>query len=292
MCPVRTARVARSWKSRAARLAAGVVLVSLTAASAVFAQRIWTGGGRFYREPPKWVKDADFDGSFLYCRGFYTSTRWREAGGQGWSTDYPGADNNFSVRLAELTRVHVKLNENRQPNFGVVSLTDPLLFKCPLLFMEDVGTADLSEAEVRALRAYFLKGGFLGVDDFWGSRAWDWWSQQITRVLPAEEYPIIDVPLTHPIMHTLYDVKDYLQVSSIQFWYSNGGATSERGPDSAQVHYRGIEDKSGRLMVFMTHNTDVSDTWEREGENREYFDLFSPRGYAIGVNVVLYAMTH
>jgi hypothetical protein len=273
------------------RLLTCVLLASLAASSAAFAQRIWTGGGRFYREPPKWVKESDFDGSFFYCRGFYTSVV-REPGGQGWSTDYPGADNNFSVRLAELTRVHVKLNENRQPNYGVVSLTDPLLYRCPILFMEDVGTAEFSEAEVQALRAYFLKGGFLWVDDYWGSYAWDRWAQEIGRILPPGEFPIVDVPLSHPIMHTLYDVKDYLQVPSIQFWYSNGGATSERGADSAQVHYRGIQDREGRLMVFMTHNTDVSDTWEREGENREYFDLFSPRGYAIGVNAVLYAMTH
>ena len=67
---------------------------------------------------------------------------------------------------------------------------------------------------------------------------------------------------------------------------------SERGYDSAQVHYRGIQDAKGRLMVLATHNTDVSDTWEREGENAEYFNLFSPRGYAIGVNVVVYALTH
>jgi hypothetical protein len=270
---------------------AACLLLATAAASVAFAQRIWTGGGRFYREPPKWVKEADFDGSFLYCRGFYNAVTF-EQGGQGWSTDYPGADNNFSVRLAELTRVHVKLNEDRIPNYGVVSLTDQLLFKCPVLFMEDVGTLEFTEAEVLALRAYFLKGGFLWVDDYWGSFAWDRWSQQISRVLPPDRFPIVDVPLSHPIMHTLYDVKDYLQVPSIQFWYRNGGSTSERGSDSAQVHYRGIQDTSGRLMVFMTHNTDVSDTWEREGESREYFDLFSPRGYAIGVNVVLYAMTH
>ncbi len=276
---------------RVTRLAVCLALLALATASAAFAQRLWTGGGRFYREPPKWVKASDFDGSFLYCRGFYTSVT-REPGGQGWSTDYPGADNNFSVRLAELTRIQVKLNENRQPNYAVVSLTDPLLFKCPILFMEDVGTAEFSDAEVQALRAYFLKGGFLWVDDYWGSAAWDQWAQQIARVLSPAEFPIIDVPLEHPIMHTLYDVKEYLQVPSIQFWYSNRGSTSERGYDSAQPHYRGIQDAQGRLMVFMTHNTDVADTWEREAESPEYFDLFSPRGYAIGVNAVLYAMTH
>ncbi|HUR33510.1 MAG TPA: DUF4159 domain-containing protein [Vicinamibacterales bacterium] len=280
-----------TFPGRAARRSALVVLLCVAGATAAVAQRIWTGGGRFYREPPKWVKPADFDGSFLYCRGFYTSVT-REAGGQGWSTDYPGADNNFSVRLAELTRVHVKLDEKREPNYGVVSLTDPLLYKCPMLFMEDVGTVEFSDAEVQALRTYLLKGGFLWVDDYWGSFAWDRWSQEIARVLTPDRFPIVEVPLTHPIMHTLYDVKEYLQVSSIQFWYSNSGATSERGPDSADVHYRGIEDAGGRLMVFMTHNTDVSDTWEREGESREYFDRFSPRGYAIGVNVVLYALTH
>jgi hypothetical protein len=111
-------------------------------------------------------------------------------------------------------------------------------------------------------------------------------------VLPSAEYPIFDIPLNHPIMHTLYDVKDYLQVSSINFWSRSNGDVSERGADSAQVHYRGIQDSKGRLMVMMTHNTDVADTWEREGESQQYFDLFSPRGYAIGVNVVLYAMTH
>src|SRR5215218_4453214 len=103
------------------------VAVALVAATVplVFAQRIWVGGGRFSREPPKWATLADFDGSYLYCRGFYRSVL-REAGGQGWSTDYPGADNNFSIRLAELTTVHIHLNPDRQPNTVVVSLGDPL----------------------------------------------------------------------------------------------------------------------------------------------------------------------
>ena len=266
--------------------------IVVAAAGVAFGQRIWVGGGRFYRVPPKWAAPADFDGAFLYCRGFYRPGRHREAGGQGWSTDYPGADNNFSVRLAELTRIHVRLNEDRQPNTAVVSLSDPLLFRCPMLFMEDVGTLEMNEQEVRNLREFFDKGGFLWVDDFWGTDAWARWVNQIAMVLPSGEYPIVDVPLDHPMMHALYDVKQFLQVSSIQFWYQSGGSVSERGSDSIPVHYRGIHDSHGRLMVLMTHNTDVSDTWEREGESREYFDRFSPAGYAIGVNDVLYTMTH
>jgi len=266
-------------------------LALLVIASLTYAQQIFVGGGGRFRFNGRFATLEDFDGSFLYCRGFYRSVRG-EAGGQGWSTDYPGADNNFSIRLSELTRVSVKWDPTRQPIHVVVRLNDAALNRCPMLFMEDVGTIQFSDSEIRGLRDYLMKGGFLWVDDFWGSVAWDRWVAELQRVLPSGEFPIVEVPLSHPIMHTVYDVTDYLQVSSINFWYRSEGSVSERGPDSAQVHFRGIEDSRKRLMVLMTHNTDVSDTWEREGENKEYFSLFSPRGYAIGVNVVVYALTH
>ena len=262
--------------------------VLFVCASLVHAQQIWVGGGEFSRFSARFGKMEDFDGSFLYCRGFFGSGR----GGGGWSTDYPGADNNFSIRLAELTRVHVKFDVNRQPYHVVVRLDDPTLYRCPMLFMENVENLRLTESEVRGLRDYLVKGGFLWVDDFWGSYAWQNWAEEIARVLPPAQYPMFDVPISHPIMHTVYDVTDFLQVPAISFWYRSGGSLSERGYDSAQVHYRGIQDAKGRLMVLATHNTDVADTWEREGENREYFNLFSPKGYAIGVNVVVYALTH
>jgi hypothetical protein len=276
---------------RARRLAAFMlVIVLLAGASAVFAQRLWMNPGRFGGGPPKWAAREHFDGSFNYCRGFYESDR-PEAGGMGWWTDYPGADNNFSVRLPELTLVHVKLDASRQPENVVVRLTDPLLYRCPILFMEDVGTARFTAAEVEHLRAYFLKGGFLWVDDFWGTRAWEQWTEEIGRVLPPSEYPIFDIPRDHPIMHTLYNVEEIPQVSSINFW-RRWGSTSERGIDSPHANFRGIADEHGRLMVVMTHNTDIADTWEREAEDDEYFRRFSPAGYAVGVNIVLYAMTH
>jgi hypothetical protein len=158
--------------------------------------------------------------------------------------------------------------------------------------MEDVGTADFSTEEMKFLHDYFLKGGFLWVDDYWGTAAWDQWEYQIGRVLPPGEFPIFDIPVNHPVMQTLYEVKDVPQVPNIGYWRTSGGETSERGFDSRDVHFRGIQDAHGRLMVVMSHNTDIADTWEREGENHDYFNLFSPRGYAVGVNVVLYAMTH
>lgn len=272
-------------------LATAVVCAGVSIA---YAQQIWVGGGGWGRGggryPPRWATAEDFDGSFLFCRAAYTS-RWREQGGSGWSTDYPGADNNFSVRLAELTRVRVGTYENRQPRHVVVSLTDPLLYRCPIIFMSDVGSMGLSGEEVQALRTYFDKGGYLWVDDFWGTEAWNTWVAEIGRVLPPGEFPIFDIRQDHPVMRALYNVQTVPQVPNIGYWRRSGGDTSERGWDSAEVHFRGIQDSLGRLMVVMTHNTDIADTWEREGENQDFFDLFSPSGYATGVNVFLYGMT-
>jgi hypothetical protein len=270
------------------RVAAGCVIVAIAAWTA-YAQQIWIGGRRGY--PARWPKASDFDGSWIYCRGYYTPVRYEQSG-SGWNTDYPDADHNFSVRLAELTRTHVRFDEGREPHFVVMPMTEKLLYQCPMIFMEDFGTARFTEDEAARLREYLQKGGFVWLDDSWGSFAWTMIVAELARVLPPGEFPIIDIPPDHPIMHTLYDVRDVPQVPSISHWTRTGGGTSERYADSAVVYFKGIQDARGRLLVLISHNTDIADTWEREGESRQYFDLFSPRGYAIGVNVVLYAMTH
>ena len=104
-------------------------------------------------------------------------------------------------------------------------------------------------------------------------------------MLPPGRFPIVDIPVTHAMFQTVFSVKRILQVPAISQWRRSGGETSERGHDSAVVNTRGIFDEKGRLMVLMTHNTDISDTWEREGEDIEYFYRFSPEGYAIAINV-------
>jgi Domain of unknown function (DUF4159) len=158
--------------------------------------------------------------------------------------------------------------------------------------MSDVGTLRFNEPEVAALRTYLLKGGFLWVDDFWGTSAWEAWASQLARVLSPAEYPVQDLSVDHPIFRTMFDVTQVPQIPSIQFWRGSGGGTSERGADSETPHLRGVFDHHGNLMVLMTHNTDIADAWEREGEDQRYFYSFSPAGYALGINVILYAMTH
>jgi hypothetical protein len=150
----------------------------------------------------------------------------------------------------------------------------------------------LSEEEVTRLREYLLKGGFLYVDDFWGEWAWAQWVEEIGRVLPPKDYPILDLTPEHPLFRTMFVIPKLPQISSINYWRRSGGQTSERGFESAEPDIAGIADRHGRLMVVMTHDTDISDAWEREGEDARYFYLFSPDGYAVGINIVLYALTH
>jgi hypothetical protein len=270
----------------------GAALAALALASAAIAQDWYGGRGyRTRREPPRYASPGDFDGGFTFCRVMYTSG-WREAGGQGWWTDYPEADHHLSLRLSQMTTSHVPFDERGEARHVVVPLTDPTLFRCGFTMIEDPGTASFTDEEVTALRAYLLKGGFLWADDFWGDRAWDSWAGEIARVLPPAQYPIVDVPIDHPIFRGLYHVERLPQIPSIQFWSMSGGATSERGAESAEPHARAILDAHGRVMVFMTHNTDIADAWEREGENDEFFHRFSIDGYGVGINVVLYAMTH
>lgn len=275
---------------RAARLTLVLLLGIATAAAAQYR------GGRFFGfgprgYPAKFATIDNFGRGFNFCRAVYTSGR-RESGGQGWSTDYPDAELNFSTRLGELTRTRIAHDGEGDADHVVVRLTDELLYQCPYIHMEDVGTARMTEAEVSALRDYLLKGGFVWCDDFWGTPAWNQWQSEFARVLPPDEYPIHDVPLDHPLLKTMFEIDRVPQIPSIQFWRTSGGGTSERGADSAQPHLRGVTDKHGNLMMVMTHNTDISDAWEREGEDSRYFYQFSPNGYALGVDILIYAMTH
>ena len=274
------------------RARTALALLAIVLVAGVASAQFRGGWGRFRRSPPRMpASEASFDGGFNFCRVMYTS-QWREMGGQGWSTDYPDADINFSIRFAELTKVRVSRQENGVPSHFTIRLTDPWLGRCPFVLGSDVGTMVLSQAEAEALRDYLLKGGFFWVDDFWGSRAWDNFEMQMAQVLPPGEYPFRDLGPDHPIYRTMFPLTELPQVPSIQFWRETGGATSERGGDSGQPHLRAILDAAGRPMVLATHNTDIADAWEREGEDPQYFYLFSPNGYATAINILLYAMSH
>ena len=267
-----------------AALAAALVAV----AGVAHAQRFFREGSYATRYAPPQMPDA----SFVVCRLAYRSVR-AEPSGIGWQTDYPYAEVNLTTRLSELTKTRVSRDVNHRPNFYVVRPLDDTLFNCPFIVASDAGTVGFNDDEAERLRTYLLKGGFFWADDFWGPEAWEQWSSQIGRVLPPDQFPIEDVALTDPMLHSMFEIKQVPQITNIQFWRRFGGTTtSERGAESAEVHLRVIRDAHHRVMVVMTHNTDVADSWEREGEDPAFFYQFSPAGYALGIDVLLHAMTH
>ena len=269
----------------AARATGGLLIIAVLALSSEgAAQR----RGRF-APTVRLATPADSDGAYHFCRVAYRSGR---GDGGGWGVDYPQADVNLSIRLSELTKTRVSFDGARDPNHLVVRLTDDGLFQCPFVMMTEVGATYFDDEEVERLRAYLLKGGFLWADDFWGTYAWQSWENEIRKVLPAGQYPIVDLPLDHPLFRTHFVVRKVPQIPSLNYWMGSGGDTSERGEDSAVATARAIVDATGRIMVLMTHNTDVGDSWEREGDDPNYFYHFAIDGYAVGINVVLYAMTH
>jgi hypothetical protein len=274
---------ARCATTRFVRLTALVaLLVSVgAAAEAQFGRGLF--GVRVARE-------QDFDGRFHFCRLVYQGNRG--GGGGNWTTDFPRADINMSIRLSELTRTNVSFSPSGEPNHLLVRPSDDTLFQCPFVIMAAPGSAFFDEADAARLREYLLKGGFLWGDDFWGSYQWAAWEMQLRKIFPATEYPVVDLPPDHPLLRTQFEVKEIPQIPNIGFFIRSGGGTSEQGADSAVPRARMIADAAGRVMILMTHNTDISDSWEREGDDPVYFYNFSPRGYAFGINALLYSMTH
>ena len=232
---------------------------------------------------PTWEVDPAFkEDVFTFVRIKYNSVRsWTR-----WHTDWPDSDLNFSYRLQQLTSLKV------DPNGRILELTDPELFRYPFVYLIEPGDLEFMDDEVKSLRRYLLNGGFLMVDDFWGEAEWSNFYYEIKKVFPDREP--IELPLDHPLFHCVYDLKEKPQVPSIgqALMGRSQGITWER-PDAKEVHYKGIFDDKGRLMVIICHNTDLGDGWEREGEDPWYFTEFSEKkAYPMGINIVFYAMTH
>jgi len=234
-------------------IAAGVVLV-ITVTTLVEAQQRRGRRGGFYGV--KRPDDITWNSDFTFCRLAFRQAY--DGDGGGWGVDYPRADMNLPIRLSELTRAPVNFDSSHEPNHVVIQATEPELFKCPFVMITEVGATFFDEQEAKALREYLQKGGFIWADDFWGSYAWSHWERELRKVLPASEYPIIDVPMNHSIFHTLFDSKRFPQIPSIGWVYS--GTTSERGADSATPNARAVVDAKGRIIVFISHNSDFGDS--------------------------------
>ena len=243
---------------------------------------------------PDWTNSAGFgEDVFTFARILFKSSPGRPKW-LGWINDYPDADLNLSYRLQELTSMKV------DPNGRVLRLTDPGLSQYPFIFMSHPEGMELTDPEERGLRSYLLNGGALMADDFWGSREWGAFEEEMKRVLPGRSWT--ELSPDNRVFHAVFDLHppmNRLQVPSLQLWArqydpDNPQATTSyyRGPGSEQMHVRAWLDDRNRIMVIAAHNTDTGDGWEREGENELYFETFSePRAYPLAINIIYCLMT-
>jgi hypothetical protein len=239
-----------------------------------------------YQEKTEWVQarlmypqhpDARFGGR----RWRFGISDWRE-GGTSWTQDYPRADRHFAMALRRLTRISVRSVE--QP----VNLDDgDDVYNWPWLVAGEMGDWLLTDEQCAKLRDYLLRGGFLYLDDFWGPQEWERFDESMRRVFPDRE--IVEIDNKDAIFHTVYDLDDRYQILGQWALGGRGGMSYRVAGTVAQ--WKGIYDDHGRLMVAMSFNSDVGDSWEWADDPR-YPEKFSALGMRIGVNYVVYAMTH
>jgi hypothetical protein len=244
------------------------------------------GGGAITNRPRptrSQIADAIPGGEFTFVRIVYDSPHspYNYGFGGAWRVDFPEADENF------IQGIHDWAGTNLRVSAEPVQLraTDQRLFDYPLAYIVEPGHMELSEQEAASLREYLLRGGFLFLDDFHGEFEWQHAQGQLKMIFP--EYEAKDLPLTHPIFHSYFELNGVIQVPG---WAALiNGVTYEKG--GVTPHYMGVENKNGRLMIFMTRNCDLGDAWEWINDPR-YPVQYGVVSYKVGMNVVTYAMSH
>lgn len=235
-----------------------------------------------YREKTEWAFAR-----LMYPPAYGSRGGWRRRynsdwtqGSSSWTTDYPRSDRHFSEALRRLTRVHARSVE--QP----VNLDDgDEVYRWPWLYAVEVGHWALTDKQAQILREYLLRGGFFMCDDFHGDNEWQVFTASMNRVFP--DRPIVEIENPDQIFHTIFDLDARYQVPGAQ--YLRTGSLSEYG--GVVPHWRGIYDDKGRIMVAICFDMDLGDSWEH-ADNPEYPAKFSDLGIRIGVNYIVYSMTH
>jgi Domain of unknown function (DUF4159) len=233
------------------------------------------------KRPP--IGDVERVGEFAFVRIVYDSPHspYNWTFGGAWRVDFPEADEHFMIGIREWMGTNLRLSA--EPVH--LRATDERLFDYPLAYIVEPGHMELSDQEAAALREYLMRGGFLFLDDFHGDTEWLRAREQLNKVLPG--YEIKDLSPTHPIFHSYFDLDGVVQVPGVAALVQ--GVTYEKG--GVTPHYMGIEDANGRLMIFMTRNCDLGDAWEWINDER-YPMQYGVVAYKVGINVVIYAMSH
>ena len=228
---------------------------------------------RMEREAPKH--------EFVFARLAYTYCEMYGGGYyKNWSTDFPKADRQLIMGLKRL--MGLDAYDGERP----VRLGHNELREFPFIYIVEPGYMCLRQEDVLELRGYLQAGGFLFIDDFWGSEEWDHVQGQLRQILP--DALIVELSIDHPIFHQMLPVDEIIQVPNVGQGMQ-GGPTHEADGYVPFVH--GMFDDDGRLVAVIFRNTDLADAWEW-AEN-PYFPLkYSNYAYRMALNVIVYAMSH
>jgi hypothetical protein len=254
-----------------------IIVLSLFALSAFGQARL----GAIPQPPNNAKKSDEKGGEFTFVRTIYNSGFGGRRYGS-WAVDYPEADVHFIIGVRDWSGTI--LNIAAEPK--QLEILNEKLFDYPLIYFVEPGYLELSDEEAKRLREYVNRGGFLFLDDFWGEYEWENVQEQMQRIFP--EYKIEDLPLDHTIFHCYFDIKEVIQVPGIGSWL-NRGVTHEKG--GITPHYMGIRNEQGKVLVFIARNCDLGDAWEWIDDQR-YPLQFGLAAYRVGINVIIYAMTH
>jgi Domain of unknown function (DUF4159) len=262
------------------RIRALAVLVASLLAGLIATGKAQNIGAMFDGGSPQ-TCGGEGDGSeFVFARLEYGGSFYGLGGRGSWAIDWPEADFHFMLGMDRLTNIRVVLDDCIS-----VAPSDPELFDYPLVYAVEVGRWSLDPAEADRLREYVERGGFLVVDDFWGTVQWDYFYREMVKIFPDRE--VEDVPLDHPVFHAFYDIEEILQVPGIG--YCRGNPTWQQ--DGYTPHALGVFGDDRRLMMMINFNTDLGDAWEH-ADDPCYPHMFSGFAYRMGINFVVYSMTH
>jgi hypothetical protein len=262
-------------------ISAGILILLLWGAIFALQQRRFRLYPRAEDNPAPIPSDANEKTEYTFTRLRYPSMRYGGYWGfrGSWTTDYPKADRQFVQGVRRLTRIHTRSVEH------VVDLESDDIFNYPWVYAVEVGHWDLNESQAQKLREYLLRGGFLMTDDFHGTWEWEIFMSSLNRVFP--DRPVVDIEDKDALFHVLYDLNERVQVPGrIMF---RTGVTFEQ--DGIEPRWRGIYDDRGRLMVAICHNMDLGDAWEW-ADLPQYPERYASLAYRIGINYIIYAMTH
>jgi hypothetical protein len=235
---------------------------------------------------------------FIFARGKYSNYAtgdgsehynwWRNRA--WWQTDFADADQNLLRGVQRYTTL-----ETSPTAYKAMSLTDPELFEYTFLYINmkrvplySGNGPNFKPEEAAALREYMMRGGFVMIDDFWGPEHWQDFLMELHKIFPDRKPE--KLAITYPVFHCFYDINEIKQVPGRGVtWNFGWGFTLDNADYPTSVH--GVFDDNGRLMMVVNFNTDLGDGWEHTFD-RFYPTRYCNEAYKLGINYIIYAMSH